>query len=702
VTEKIWADDPLVGGLGDTLGREPYARAAAELIAGGHSFDTSVVFGLSGPWGSGKSSLINMIVRELTTEHPDWQIARFTPWATSDVSGLLSEFYSSLAEPLPAEKKAALKKSLGVIARVAAPAAGLIPFAGIAAGNVVNFLAERLERAEPWQKAFDDAAARLRELNIPILVIVDDIDRLQQDELTTLLKVVRLLGRFPGVQYLLAYDDDTLFRTLSTGTGVTRDGSAERFMEKIVQYPLLVPPLLEHQQLARLNQGLITVARQSTADGRISALRNCFVALLRTPRAIDRYIAQLHHHLPMVGPDEIDDEDVYLLTLLRVTFPALFNAIPRYRSELTSGTTGDVSPSPSAGAGIEWVRFDPGPLLATVPEQQRGVAEQLLFSLFPKVAPDKHYRIYSSRTGHGVANENYFDRYFAMGIPDHDVSDVSVRQAALFAHHGDLAPLEDLVLGTSNERQLLVLGKLADRSNAPRTDEECLAFAGVLALIADQVEVDDGTTFSALDQILMLTAAQLARLSPAATPDHVLAVLGGLRSNALRIRVRRFADHELEQRRIVDLAWPTPVTAALAGAAVSQIVDNLAMGDTAPDDDAIACQIDFAVASGDRLKLREKIYDLLCEGTIDLSTVASRLVSSRTFAGVTPDWQLSPDVDQSTFDLLVPADDDPWYHEPPVTVDLRDRTWENKRRFATGRFRRPPSVGDALEPGEDS
>jgi hypothetical protein len=97
----------------------------------------------------------------------------------------------------------------------------------------------------------------------------------------TLLKVVRLLGRFPGVQYLLAYDDETLFRTLSsTSAVVVNDGSAERYMEKIVQYPLLVPPLLQYQQLSRLNDGLAQVARSTrrtdSGDDRLSALVHCF------------------------------------------------------------------------------------------------------------------------------------------------------------------------------------------------------------------------------------------------------------------------------------------------------------------------------------------------------------------------------------------------------------------------------------------
>ena len=36
-----------------------------------------------------------MMVAELTAEHPGCRVAQLTTWATSDVSGLLSEFYAS-------------------------------------------------------------------------------------------------------------------------------------------------------------------------------------------------------------------------------------------------------------------------------------------------------------------------------------------------------------------------------------------------------------------------------------------------------------------------------------------------------------------------------------------------------------------------------------------------------------------------------
>jgi hypothetical protein len=51
------------------------------------------------------------------------------------------------------------------------------------------------------------------DIGAPILVVVD-IDRLQPAELLDLLKVVRLLGRFHGVDFLLAYDERTIVETL--------------------------------------------------------------------------------------------------------------------------------------------------------------------------------------------------------------------------------------------------------------------------------------------------------------------------------------------------------------------------------------------------------------------------------------------------------------------------------------------------------
>ena len=84
-----------------------------------------------------------------------------------------------------------------------------------------------------------------------------------------------------------------------------------------MQYPLFVPPLLSTQLLERLDAGLDQVlqdaARPALKSRRLGSLESVFRSLLSTPRAIDRFIAQLRHHLPLVPYDEINDEDVIVL-----------------------------------------------------------------------------------------------------------------------------------------------------------------------------------------------------------------------------------------------------------------------------------------------------------------------------------------------------------------------------------------------------
>src|SRR4051794_6647238 len=96
VVADVWSDSPISSKTEDAFGRSRYATEGASLIASSHSWDDSIVFGLTGAWGSGKSSMLAMIAEEFAASHKRWKIAKFTPWATGDVGGLLGDFYASL------------------------------------------------------------------------------------------------------------------------------------------------------------------------------------------------------------------------------------------------------------------------------------------------------------------------------------------------------------------------------------------------------------------------------------------------------------------------------------------------------------------------------------------------------------------------------------------------------------------------------
>ncbi|MBM4608320.1 hypothetical protein GS416_08110 [Rhodococcus hoagii] len=115
---------------------------------------------------------------------------------------------------------------------------------------------------DPFAERFTKISNAIRKTGKNILVIVDDIDRLHSDELLSVMKAVRLLGRFDGVHYLLSYDEQTLLGSSSRPTSPETADLAQRdYLEKIVQYPFTLPPLQESHLADELRTHIGQVAQ---------------------------------------------------------------------------------------------------------------------------------------------------------------------------------------------------------------------------------------------------------------------------------------------------------------------------------------------------------------------------------------------------------------------------------------------------------
>jgi hypothetical protein len=71
----------------------------------------------------------------------------------------------------------------------------------------------------------------LRALKKPILIVMDDVDRLSIDEVMLLFQLVKASADFPNMVYLLLFQRDIVEKSLQDGAPT----SAREFLEKIVQ-----------------------------------------------------------------------------------------------------------------------------------------------------------------------------------------------------------------------------------------------------------------------------------------------------------------------------------------------------------------------------------------------------------------------------------------------------------------------------------
>src|SRR5207249_4786477 len=125
----------------------------------------------------------------------------------------------------------------------------LLSLASISIGGVVQIrtgeaakgLGEALSTVE-----LDDLRKRveavLGEAGKRVVVLIDDIDRLDRREIQAIFRLVKLSAGFAHTSYVLAFDDEMVAASLGEkyGGGGTESGRA--FLEKIVQVPLHLPP----------------------------------------------------------------------------------------------------------------------------------------------------------------------------------------------------------------------------------------------------------------------------------------------------------------------------------------------------------------------------------------------------------------------------------------------------------------------------
>ncbi|EON34198.1 hypothetical protein GTC6_04440 [Gordonia terrae C-6] len=440
----------------DRLGRVTFSRRVSErirLAADG----PSVVFGLAGPWGSGKSSVLNMITEILSEEFSDnWVVASFTPWSAGDSTELTNEFYRAIAGAMPTSTDEG--RTARRLLRAAAPTVAAVGKAALASiidskfgeGSAKDMLtaasdtlseqigdAEFGTEPEPFQEQFRRISAAIAETSRNVLVIVDDIDRLHADELLSVMRAVRLLGRFDRVHYLLSYDQRTVIDILTQTemAGKSDRRRARDYLEKIVQYPFTLPPiqqahLAEHfrEQFCLIGEihGFDPALR--TEGQRLDAAETVFEILLEqehlTLRRIYRLCNQIDVMLSLIDVREIDLVDAAILTDVRLNHPDLYNRLPAWQADLQQaeyGLSTDTRVQPETWttrfAEFSQVNRDS----PEMKEIYRSIA-----TMFPNMTRPARTAPIQRDAARGIRNRDYFERYFAFEVPIRDVRDVDV------------------------------------------------------------------------------------------------------------------------------------------------------------------------------------------------------------------------------------------------------------------------------------
>lgn len=345
-------DRPVTDQSGDRLGFGEMATALARSMVA-QVPTPGLVIGLEGAWGSGKSSLLNLTLDELRKLGSDGtvKILEFRPWLIGNRDHLLGSLLADMAkviDEMQADRgdltgKAAAKARVAAesVRKFAARLTGtgkLIAAAGVVvpgaqlAGQFVEGVGKAADSAR-----FDQTLAQMKfavgkdleKLGVPIVVTIDDVDRLEPAEVIELLRLVRSVADLPNVIYVLCYDHDVLATAIEKAASVS-DGSA--FLEKIVQV-LVQAPLPEPYELrawfSQQLEAMIGPIGQDLASRVQHVIDIEGGKRLRTPRAVVRALNSLRFEMPALA-GKTDLADLVWLHLIKASNTHLYRWIEDY------------------------------------------------------------------------------------------------------------------------------------------------------------------------------------------------------------------------------------------------------------------------------------------------------------------------------------------------------------------------------------
>jgi predicted KAP-like P-loop ATPase len=256
--ENSWFSDDPLNDVDDPrlFGRGVLVQRIIEVLQQIRQQGQSTTIGLIGTWGSGKTTVLQGLVKQITsspsTTKPvlaeQWSVAQFNPWLYSDVVGLHSGFFAELRSSLPKGKQwKETRTNIASLGKKLAPLSALTGLVGVSSEQAVSSLIEQITVSTTEQHR--RVSKELEKLDRPVLMVIDDLDRLSAEELLQVFKLVRLVGRLPNVYYLLSYDEQTVVDLLGKTDLVSAkdDRRALDYLEKIVQIRLDMPTLRDYE-----------------------------------------------------------------------------------------------------------------------------------------------------------------------------------------------------------------------------------------------------------------------------------------------------------------------------------------------------------------------------------------------------------------------------------------------------------------------
>ena len=300
----------------DLLDRHNEVEHLAEKIFQTDTSESAFTLGLTAPWGAGKTSFIEAMKKYLSESHnKDIILMDFNPWMFRKANNLTQTFFDELSRTLSPYSSALASGFIRYVDHILAKDNNTWIQLG---GHLLSQSFNAQNRSEQYE-ILSHEITRLRR---KIVIFIDDVDRLESEEIIELFSLVRNTSSFPHISYILVYDKEYVSSQLQNKF----HKQTYHYMEKILQeeYPLakITPEQLDKaftDELKKLGANYTDLAKEVTSAINLGDH-------LPTIRSIKRICNTLSSRRRELDPN-VNLFDWFILELIRIQYPRVFDLL---------------------------------------------------------------------------------------------------------------------------------------------------------------------------------------------------------------------------------------------------------------------------------------------------------------------------------------------------------------------------------------
>ncbi|NHA03308.1 hypothetical protein G7092_05865 [Mucilaginibacter sp. HC2] len=325
----FYDDSPLGETKKDDLGYETYVKSLVTKISNTQS-DSAIAIGINGKWGSGKTSFFDLMKRNMKSDRV--VVINFDPWNSHSPKAIIKDFFDTI-------QKAIRPYHTQLPGLINTYTDKLISLHSEGWGKFSKELKSILIPDESLNALYEEINSSLKAIDKKIIIYIDDLDRLDKDEIAEVIRLVRNTANFNNTFFIVAYDRNYVLSAIKA----LNAHNHTHFLEKIFQIEVNLP----YFDSAKIQRKLAdTLKSYYAADyhnaieneimGTGSSQPNYFEGWIETLRDVTRLSNGLILNLDNLV-NEVVFSEFLRLEILRLKFPAVYEVL--YKQSGTFLTT---------------------------------------------------------------------------------------------------------------------------------------------------------------------------------------------------------------------------------------------------------------------------------------------------------------------------------------------------------------------------